>query len=195
MKRRIRTKKQRGDCTMSNTAIRKELFDLILRDAVVKKKVVLASGKESTMYVDIRKVSLHPQGGALIAQMMWDAIVVDKPTAVGGPTIGADPIIGALLYHSHLQKNPIKGFIIRSAQKKHGMMNLIEGPVLEKGSSVILVDDVITTGGSLKTSIEIVEQAGIQVKRILCVIDRQEEKQFDVKRYPLSSLFLLSEFV
>lgn len=180
---------------MNNTTIRKELFDLIRRDAVVKKKVILASGKESTLYVDIRKVSLHPQGGALIAQLMWESVVAEKPDAVGGPTIGADPIVGALLYHSYLQKNPIKGFIIRSAQKKHGMMNLIEGPVLERGSSVILVDDVITTGGSLKTSIEIVEQAGIQVKKILCVIDRQEEKQFDVKRYPLSSLFLLSEFV
>lgn len=181
--------------SMDVKTARKQLCDLIKKDALVKKKVILASGKESSVYIDIRKVSLQSEGSYLIGRLIWDLIKDERIKALGGPTIGADPIIAAVLYHAHLEHVPLNGFIIRTAQKKHGMMNLVEGPVLSKQHPVVLVDDVVTTGGSLKNAIEMLEKDGITIKKIIAVLDREEEKQFDAKRYGFNALFTLSELL
>jgi len=180
---------------MDISQARQKLYNLIKKEALVKKKVVLASGKESSVYLDIRKVSLAAEGSVLIAQLMWEQIKDAACTAIGGPTIGADPIVGAVLYHSQREGRPLQGFIIRSAQKRHGMMNLVEGPSLAKGSSAVLVDDVVTTGGSLKAAIDILEKEGVRIEKILAVIDREEEKKFDPEKYAFSALFELSDFI
>lgn len=180
---------------MDAKAARKQLCDLIKRDALVRKKVILASGKESSVYIDIRKVSLQSEGSFLIGQLIWDLIKNEQVKALGGPTIGADPIIAAVLCHAHLEHTPLNGFIIRTAQKKHGMMNIVEGPVLSARQPVVLVDDVVTTGGSLKNAIEMLEKDGVMIKRIVAVLDREEEKQFDTQRYRFSALLTLSELI
>ena len=174
---------------------KEELRLLIKEKAFIRKEVILSSGKKSDFYIDIRKISLDAKGNFLIANLMWEIIKNENVTAIGGPTIGADPIVSSVLYHAYTLSASIKGFLIRSNQKQHGMMNVIEGPGLSERDSVVLVDDVITTGGSLKAAIDVLEGAGIIVKKIVSVLDRGEEKKFDPQKYSFSSLFCLSDII
>jgi orotate phosphoribosyltransferase len=154
---------------------RGRLIALLKRDALRLGSFVLASGRSSHYYIDGRKITLSAEGARLIALGMLDLLAAHPDiTAVGGLTLGADPIVGATLaLASSHGRTALRGFLVRKQAKTHGTGNLVEGP-LEPGSTVAIVDDVATTGGSSAQAIEAVESLGCKVALVAVVLDRLE---------------------
>lgn len=150
------------------------LKDLLDKKAFERRQVVLSSGRTSHYYFDGRKVSLTPEGAYLIGEIICDMIKNDRVDAVGGLTMGADPIVAAVGVAAYHRNMDISLFIVRKEAKKHGTMRLIEGPPLSAGQRVVVVDDVITTGGSVVKAVEAVREAGCQVVKAIVLVDRQE---------------------
>lgn len=183
---------------MSTGTLSKEkerLRQLILTKAYFREKIILSSGKESDYYIDARLVTLFPEGVLLIAQLMLEMIRNDKVDAIGGPTLGADPMVGALGVISHQQGRPLTTFLIRKEAKGHGKKNLVEGPRLSEGSRVVLIDDVATTGKAFLHSLDVMDEMRIKVVKALCIVDRGEgAKDALLKRNcPLESIFQINE--
>jgi orotate phosphoribosyltransferase len=151
------------------------LIDLLKRDALRLGSFTLASGRRSHYYVDGRKVTLSAEGATLIGLGML-AVLESYPEvdALGGLTLGADPIVGATLAlaPSH-GRGPLRGFLVRKAAKAHGTGNLVEGPVVP-GSTVAIVDDVATTGGSSFQAVDAILALGCKVAVVAVVLDRLE---------------------
>ena len=182
---------------MENTArIRERLFRLIKEKAYHAGPIKLASGKISDYYIDARAVTLSSEGAYCVGHLLFDLVVGEAVQAVGGPTLGADPLVGALAAVSFERQKPINTFLIRKTPKTHGRMLQVEGPVLEAGGAVVLVDDVATTGGSLVDAIAILEKMQIQVKRAVVLVDREEgaAKNLAAKGCAFTALFKASEF-
>ncbi|MFW6107261.1 MAG: orotate phosphoribosyltransferase [bacterium] len=154
-----------------NLEYRDRLRDLVLREGVRRGAITLASGQRSDYYIDCRKVTTHPQGAFLVAEIILDMLAGDDVAAIGGPTLGADPIVGAVCYASHCRGRPLHGFMVRKATKQHGMQNLIEGH-LPPGGRVAVIEDVLTTGGSVLRAVQAVEKAGARVVCVVGVVDR-----------------------
>lgn len=170
--------------------VKEELIKLLKETGAVKfGDFTLASGKKSDFYVDCRKVTLHPKGAKLIGQIILDKIKGLKVDAVGGLTLGADPIIGAVITLSD-----IPGFIVRKKAKEHGTQQKIEG-LLEPGWNVVIVEDVATTGGSAKQAIEAAEAAGAKVVKVIAVVDRQEGALDTLKAYDFDPICTKSELI
>lgn len=142
--------------------------------AFERRQVVLSSGRTSNYYFDGRKVSLTPKGAYLIGEVICDMIENDGIDAVGGLTMGADPIVAAVGVAAYHRNMDLTLFIVRKEAKKHGTMRLIEGPALSAGQRVVVVDDVITTGGSFVKAVEAVREIGCQVVKAVTLVDRQE---------------------
>lgn len=178
-------------------SIKQKLLIILKRDAFFKQKIVLSSGKESSFYIDCRLVTLTSEGAFLTASIILELIKDLKIDAIGGPTLGADPIVGALAVLSHLENKPLNTFIVRKSPKPHGRMQHIEGPALQTGAKVILIDDVATTGRSLVESIEKLKQDGIQVLKAIVLVDRQEGAVENLAKQncPLVSIFNSSDFL
>jgi len=174
---------------------REELRQIIVKDAYFKEKITLSSGKESDYYIDARRVTLSAHGAYLCARMILDAIGNDNVDAIGGPTLGADPMVGAISVLSRQAGKPINTFIIRKAPKAHGKQQQIEGPLLEKGSRVVLIDDVATTGKAFIQSIDVLTKVGIQIHKTICIVDRGEGAREAIaeKNCKLISLFDIAE--
>ncbi|MFH1359692.1 MAG: orotate phosphoribosyltransferase [Candidatus Omnitrophota bacterium] len=175
---------------------KERLLELLKRDAFFKEKVVLSSGKESDFYIDARRITLHPEGVYLCAKIILNMIQEDAVDAIGGPTLGADAIVGAIAVLSHEAGKPLNGFIIRKKPKAHGKQQQIEGPLLFQGARVILIDDVATSGQSLVESLEICAKMNVSVVKAICLVDRQEGAQEALagKNCSLISIFNLSDF-
>ncbi|HEY3374438.1 MAG TPA: orotate phosphoribosyltransferase [Candidatus Aquicultor sp.] len=150
---------------------KEELRQLICEKAVVLGEVTLSSGEKSNYYIDCRKVTLDSKGAFLIGEILSD--MLEDADAVGGLTLGADPIATAIAVRSYEKGRPTNAFLVRKGQKDHGMMKRIEGPVAP-GSNVIIVDDVITKGGSVLEAIEAVEAEGLHVLKAICLVDREQ---------------------
>jgi orotate phosphoribosyltransferase len=153
---------------------KQRLLRLLKKKAYRRGRVVLSSGKVSNYYLDGRLVTLSPEGAYLAASLILELIKDKDVTAVGGPTLGADPIVGAVIGLAALKKRKLSGFIVRKDTKKHGMQRLIEGPALPQGSRVILVDDVVTTGSSLVAAKDALEKEGIIADCAIAIVDREE---------------------
>lgn len=151
-----------------------KLAALLKKEALKKGRFVLSSGKVSNYYLDGRLITLTAEGAYLVANIILGLIKDENIAAIGGPTLGADPIVGAIAALSHINKTPLKAFIVRKATKEHGTQQLIEGPSLEKGARVILIDDVATTGKSLIEAKEALEKKGAVVRRAIVIVDRCE---------------------
>ena len=151
-----------------------KLLALLKREALKKGKFILSSGKESTYYLDGRIITLTPEGAYLVASIILELIKGRNIEAVGGPTLGADPIVGALAALSHINGVAVKTFIVRKAVKAHGMQRQIEGPEIKKGSRVIIVDDVATTGKALIEAKEALDAYGVKVEGAIVIVDRKE---------------------
>lgn len=160
--------------TISIPSDKEALRQLILKHAYFPGKVILSSGKESDFYIDARIVTLMPQGALLTAELMLDMVNDLEITAIGGPTLGADPMIGALGVVSFQQGRALTTFIIRKEPKGHGKGNMIEGPKLKAGDRVVIIDDVATTGKAFVHSLDVMNAMGVEVVKCLCVVDRQE---------------------
>ena len=179
---------------------RQALIDLIREQALEFGDFTLASGKKASFYLDCRKVTLDSRGANLIAAGMLEQMAADFPEdnfpdAVGGMAIGADPITGAIVTLSGQSDRPLRGFIVRKEAKQHGKGQAVEGPV-SAGDRVVIVEDVVTTGGSALLAIDQAVAAGLQVIGALTIIDRQAggAEAFAAKGVPLKSLFTIAEF-
>lgn len=160
---------------MANGWDRDRLIALLKRDALKLGRFTLASGRTSHYYVDGRRVTLSAEGAAIVAEgMLAQLAEVPDLAAVGGLTMGADPIVGATLAASGKGPKPdLRGFLVRKEAKGHGTGNLVEGP-LEPGSTVAILDDVATTGGSSLKAVEAVRALGCSVARVVVMLDRLE---------------------
>ncbi len=176
---------------MDLNAIKSRLLELIKEKALFYQPIELTSGKKSKYYVDGKQITLSGEGAWLVAKAVLDLIKDDNIEAIGGPTIGADPILGAIVSLSHLSGSPIKGFIVRKESKKHGLQKYIEGPFLEKGMRVVIIDDVVTTGGSLLKAAKAAQELGCEVVKIIVLVDRLEGaiQKLEQHEFKLISLF------
>jgi orotate phosphoribosyltransferase len=133
----------------------------------------LVHGGVSQFYFNCKQVTLDPEGQYLIGNLVFAAIRNLTVKAIGGLTLGADPIANAVAYTSWLQGGPVQAFVVRKKPKDHGTASLIEGRV-QAGDRVVVVDDVITTGGSTLQAIAACRQAGLEVVKVVVLVDRQE---------------------
>jgi orotate phosphoribosyltransferase len=155
---------------------RTRLLEILAERSVRFGRFTLASGAVSPHYVDVRKTSLDAEGATLIGRLLFDAVEADvaagRITAVGGLTLGADPIVTALAIEAFRRGRRLDAFLVRKAQKTHGTENLIEGN-LESGARALIVEDVLTSGGSALAAIEAARGAGATVEHAWCVVDRK----------------------
>ncbi len=158
-----------------------ELRELIKKDAVKHGKFILASGRESDLYVDLRKVTLNPKGAFLIGSIIVDMIKERPVDAIGGMSLGADPIAVASSLIAYQAGRTINAFLVRKGKKDHGTKNMIEGP-FAAGQRVVVVEDVMTTGSSTITAIEHIEEAGMVVEMVIGVLDRSEGGREAIER-------------
>lgn len=153
------------------------LRQLLRERSYEKRRVVLTSGRESDFYVDGKQTSLHPEGAYLIGKLMFFQLNSKEPMvqAVGGMTLGADPLVSAVALVSHLEGTPLPAFIIRKEPKGHGTGQWIEGKKnIPPRAPVAILEDVVTTGGTTLKAIERAEQEGLKVVRVLALVDREE---------------------
>lgn len=179
-----------------NTVLKEKLFALIKEKAYHEGPIKLASGKTSHYYIDARVITLSAGGSYLVGSLIFD-LLKDAPfDALGGPTMGADPIVGAFATVSYQEGRPTNTFIIRKTPKAHGRMLQIEGPALKAGADVVLVDDVATTGGSLVDAIAILKKMNIHPRRAIVIVDREEGAAENLAKEGcvLSALFKASAF-
>jgi orotate phosphoribosyltransferase len=183
-----------GDLSRTRERLREKL-----RSCIKLGKVTLASGKETDFYFDGRLVSLEPEGSVLIAELILEEIRrAGDIDAVGGLTSGADPITSSIGVLAHQKGVPLRLFYVRKEAKDHGMGKRIEGPPLPAGARAMIVDDVITTGGSILKARDILqEDAGARVVRAMAIIDREEGGRETLERAGLevASLFRRRDFM
>jgi orotate phosphoribosyltransferase len=151
------------------------LIGLLAERSARRGQFILASGRESTLYIDARLTTMSPDGLALIGPLALSALHTSDWTvdAVGGLTLGADPISYAIAYASANTNKPVRAFTVRKEVKAHGTGRLIEGPFHE-GDHVVVIEDVITTGSSALRAVEAIKKAGGIVSGVLALVDREE---------------------
>src|SRR6056297_1356492 len=173
------------------------LMDLMRSEALKFGDFTLASGKQASYYLDCRNLTLHPQGANLIAAGMLDQMHANGPLphAVGGMAIGADPITASIITLAGQRNLPLKGFMVRKEPKDHGTGKQVEGPV-SPGQHVVIVEDVITSGGSALKAAEAAEQFGLKVDRVVAIIDRLAggKEAFAAKGIELVTLTTIRDF-
>lgn len=153
------------------TDARADLREEILTKAVVHGKVVLSSGKEADYYVDLRRVTLDSAAAPLVGEVMLDLCADLEYDAVGGLTLGADPVATAMLHAASRRGRKLDAFVVRKAEKAHGLQRRIEGPDVV-GRRVLAVEDTSTTGGSVMAAVEALREAGAIVVGVAVIVDR-----------------------
>ena len=171
------------------------LIGLVREKALKFGEFTLASGKKASYYLDGKQVTLDSFGAKLIAEGILELLGDPLPNAVGGMAIGADQITAAVVTLAGVQGRPLKGILVRKEAKGHGTERYIEGPV-RPGDDVVIVEDVVTTGGSSLQAIERVEAFGLKVKGVIAIIDRLEggAQAFAARGYKFSSLLSIRDF-
>ena len=150
---------------------REILKEEIIKKAVVHGKVILSSGKEADYYVDLRRVTLDHVAAPLIGEVMLELTKDLNYDAVGGLTLGADPVATAMMHVAAKQGKALDSFVVRKAEKAHGLQRRIEGPDV-KGKRVLAVEDTSTTGGSVLTAVEALNEAGAIVVGVAVIVER-----------------------
>jgi orotate phosphoribosyltransferase len=177
--------------------MKKRLIKLIIEKAFKYSKepvFKLVSGRMSNYYFNCKAVSLYPEGMYLIGNLIFDLIKDMDIKGIGGLTLGADPIAYAVAYTSYLKGKPIEAFVVRKTAKPHGLMKWIEGNV-KKGERVVIVDDVITTGKSTIEAINRAKEEGLEIVKVIALIDRQEggREAVEASGYKLDSIITKDE--
>ena len=157
---------------------RDELLELIKELAVVHGRVTLSSGREADYYIDLRQVTLHKRAAPLIGRVMLELIADWNVDAVGGLTLGADPVAAAIL---HAGGGTVDAFVVRKEGKKHGMQRRIEGPDVN-GRRVAVLEDVSTTGGSPLTAVEALREEDADIAGVAVIVDRGARTAIEVGR-------------
>jgi len=173
---------------------RERLRKLLVQHSLMIGDFTLVSGRKSRFYFDSKRTTLRPEGAYLTAAAVLETLREKeiRADAIGGMTLGADPIVCPVAALSHLAGRPLAAFIVRKESKEHGTGRRIEGE-LNPGSRVVVVDDVVTTAGSTLRAIEAVEQAGHEVVAVLCLVDREEGGTERLSAWPFFPLFRRSE--
>lgn len=165
---------------MAERGLTKRLREIVEKKAVLRGEFTLSSGLKTNTYFDLKLATLDPEGVYLIGTKVFE-IINGKVEAIGGLSLGADPIVVAVALISHIEKKPIPAFIVRTETKEHGTQRRIEG-YLPKAGKVAIVDDVVTTGGSLFRAIEAAEAEGCQVVKVIALLDRHQGGSDELKR-------------
>lgn len=150
---------------------RERLKEEILKKAVVHGKVILSSGKEADYYVDLRRITLDAVAAPLVGEVMLDLTKDWDFEAVGGLTLGADPVATAMMHVAAQKGRRLDAFVVRKSEKAHGLQRRIEGPDV-KGKRVLAVEDTSTTGGSVLTAVEALKEAGAIVVGVAVIVER-----------------------
>jgi orotate phosphoribosyltransferase len=178
---------------------REKLKNIITEKSYEKRRVTLSSGMESDFYFDGKQTTLHSEGGYLTGKLFFEAIKDIKGIeGVGGMTLGADPIATATSVVSYLEGKPVPAFIIRKEPKGHGTGAWLEGRKnLKPGSRVVIVEDVVTSGGSSLKAIKRAEEEGLTVLGVVTLVDREEGGRENIEKagYWLKAIFTKSEIV
>jgi len=179
---------------------RQELMELVRLLSYEEREVTLASGRKSNFYFDGKQTTLHARGALLTGRLFYEELKkFPAPVeGVGGPTMGADPIATATAMVSSLEGNPVPAFIIRKEPKKHGTGQWLEGRKnLRKGARVVIVEDVVTTGGSSLQAVARAREEGLEVLGVIVLVDREEggREAMEAQGIPLRAIFTKSEVV
>ena len=169
---------------------REDLLQEIKAKAVVHGKVILSSGKEADYYVDLRRVTLDSVAAPLVGEVMLDATSQFDYDAVGGLTLGADPVATAMLHAASKRGRKLDAFVVRKSEKQHGLQRRIEGPDV-KGRRVLAVEDTSTTGGSVLTAVEALQEAGAIVVGVAVIVDRGAGPKVKEANFPYIAAFTL----
>ena len=175
---------------------RDSLRRMLLERSMRFGEFVLSSGATSHYYIDVRKTSLHPDGLRLISKLFWEVLSQDNITAVGGLTMGADPLVVGVILHAASLGKSIEGFLVRRTNKDHGMRGQVEGN-LAGHKRIAILDDVITSGESALIAAEAAETYKAEVVRVLTVVDRAQgaPQTFQQKGFPFTTLFTIEELL
>jgi orotate phosphoribosyltransferase len=176
---------------------RARLYDIVKAKSFVRGHVVLASGKESDHYFDMKPSMFDPEGAEILADLIFARIAETDADLVGGLEMGAVPLITPISIVSRRAGRPLPGFFVRKTVKDHGTKKLIDGLSDVKGRRVAIVEDVTTTGGSAMKAVEALTAAGATIVLVISILDRQEgaEKLYADAGIPFASLFKASDFL
>ncbi|MFQ5520709.1 MAG: orotate phosphoribosyltransferase [Candidatus Methylomirabilia bacterium] len=173
-----------------------ELFHILTEHSLLRGRFVLASGKESDYYFDCKLTTLgHPRGLSLACRVLRDRIraMDTRVDAIGGPSIGAAPLVIGISFLAQLDGQHLPGFIVRKDPKPHGRQRLIEG-IVQPDANVVIVEDVVTTGSSVLKAVKEAEAARARVVKVLALIDREEGADLVLRNYDFERIFSFKEF-
>ncbi|MFP4081419.1 MAG: orotate phosphoribosyltransferase [Candidatus Aminicenantes bacterium] len=177
---------------MKSEDLKKDLIRIVKKKSLITNvERVLASGRTSTYYIDAKMTTLDPQGARLTAQLILEILKSYQIDAIGGYTLGADPMVSAVAALSAGTERPLPAFIVRKEPKKHGERKMIEGP-FQSGWRVAVVDDVVTTGGSTLKACRAVEEEGGKVAVALALVDRQEGGRENLEKHGYTFISLIT---
>ena len=171
---------------------RDQLREEILKKAVVHGKVILSSGKEADYYVDLRRVTLDATAAPLVGEVMLELTKDLDYEAVGGLTLGADPVATAMMHSAAKNGRKLDAFVVRKAEKAHGLQRRIEGPDV-KDRKVLAVEDTSTTGGSVLTAVEALKEAGAIVVGVAVIVERGAAAAIEAAGLPYIAAYQLSD--
>lgn len=171
---------------------REALLTQIKDKAVVHGRVVLSSGKEADYYVDLRRVTLDGEASPLVGSVLLDLTADLQYDAVGGLTLGADPVATAMLHAASARGGRLDSFVVRKSEKQHGLQRRIEGPDVE-GRRVLAVEDTSTTGGSVMTAVDALREAGAEVVAVAVIVDRGARTAVEAQGLPYLAAYELTD--
>lgn len=177
---------------MSHSPAWNELRQQILDKAVVHGKVILSSGREADYYVDLRRVTLDSIAAPLVGDVMREVTSDWDYSAVGGLTLGADPVATAMMHSAAREGASLDAFVVRKAEKTHGLQRRIEGPDVS-GRRVLAVEDTSTTGGSVLTAVDALIEAGAEIAGVAVIVDRGAGPAIEERGLPYLAAYTLAD--
>ena len=178
--------------------MKNQLAKLLVEKSYREGDFTLTSGRKSEYYFDCKPTALYPEGAYLLGNIFCDMLDGVAVKGVGGMTLGADPLVSAVTVVSYIRKRPLPGFIVRKQSKGHGTNQFLEGlGNFQPGDAVAMLEDVVTTGGTLIKACERVREAGLVITAVLAVLDRQEGGRENLAQagYALQSIFTRADLV